>query len=303
MENAMAFDLTDLARKVRAAGRAMGTEGFATMELYRPFHETEPYTSLKLERDISYGPDERNRLDVFSSPNASAKDKRDVLIFVHGGGFVQGDKHTPGSPYNDNVPLWAMRNGLVGVNMTYRLAPQHKWPSGIEDIAGAVDWTRRNIAARGGNPERIFVFGVSAGAMHAGMYVSHSRLVGGPPIAGAILESGIYDFSREATGIEPNERQAQYMGTMDNAILAQRASIDGLVNAKIPVLYVICEYDPPMFEAALSLLMNRYLKQHGAWPNIVRLMGHNHFTGTIALNTPDDYLGRQILSFIENSRS
>ncbi len=132
----MAFDLREIARKVRAAGRAMGPEGFATMALYTHFHEKEPYKNVKLERDLSYGPDERNRLDVFSAPDAKPNDNRDVIIFVHGGGFVQGDRHTPGSPYNDNVPLWAMRNGLVGVNMTYRLAPKHQWPSGIEDIAG-----------------------------------------------------------------------------------------------------------------------------------------------------------------------
>ena len=298
----MAFDLKEIARKVRAAGRAMGPEGFASMAIYTPLHEREPYKNVKVERDFSYGPDERNRLDVFSAPDANPADNRDVIIFVHGGGFVQGDKHTPGSPYNDNVPLWAMRNGLVGVNMTYRLAPKHQWPSGIEDIAGAVDWTRKNIKARGGNPERIFIYGVSAGAMHVGMYVSHSHLVGGPPIAGAILESGIYDFSREATGIEPNERQAAYFGTMDNEKLKERASIKGLVETKTPCLYVLCEYDPPMFEAAHLLLMWEYQKKHGQWPNIVRLMGHNHFTGTIALNTPDDYLGRQILTFMENTK-
>ena len=298
----MAFDIREIARKVRAAGRAMGPEGFQSMSLYTPFHEKEPYKNVKLERDLKYGPDERNRLDVFSAPNAAPGDNRDVIIFVHGGGFVQGDKHTPGSPYNDNVPLWAMRNDLVGVNMTYRLAPQHKWPSGIEDIAGAVDWVKKNIRARGGNPDRVFIYGVSAGAMHVGMYVSHSHVVGGPPIAGAILESGVYDFSREATGIEPNERQAAYFGTMDNAKLKEMASIKGLVETKTPCLYVLCEYDPPLFEAAHSLLIDAYMKTHGCWPNIVRLMGHNHFTGTIALNTPDDYLGRQILTFIENTK-
>ena len=298
----MGPDIQAIARKVRAAGRVMGPEAFATMGLYTEFHEKEPYKGVKLERDFQYGPDERNRLDVFSAPDAKPTDQRDVLIFVHGGGFVQGDKRTPGSPYNDNVPLWAMRNGLVGVNMTYRLAPKHQWPSGIEDIAGAVDWTRKNIRARGGNPDRIFVYGVSAGAMHVGMYISHSHLVGGPPIAGAVLESGIYDFTTKATGIAQNERQTSYMGTTDQTVLAERASLKALVETKLPVLYVITECDPPMFEAAHLLLMWEYQKKHGHWPDIVRLMGHNHFTGTPSLNTPDDYLGRQILGFIDGTK-
>jgi triacylglycerol lipase len=48
-----------------------------------------------------------------------------VLIFVHGGAFVGGNKRTtPTSPFYDNVMLWAVNNGFIGVNATYRLAPQ-----------------------------------------------------------------------------------------------------------------------------------------------------------------------------------
>ena len=298
----MAFDLREIARKVRAAGRAMGPEGFASMALYTAFHEKEPYKGVKLERDLSYGPDERNLLDVFTAPDATPNDNRDVLLFVHGGGFIGGNKNTPGSPYNDNVPLWAMRQGLVGVNMTYRYAPQHKWPSGIEDIAGAVDWVKRNIKARGGNPERVFVHGVSAGASHLGMYVAHSHVVGGPPIAGAILQSGCYDFTREGLGGEPGENQAAYLGT-DQAKLAERSALSGLVATKTPCLYALTEMDPGNFQGFTLRVLKAYLERHGQLPDFVYLRGHNHFTGTIALNSPDDYFGRQILAFMENTKT
>ena len=52
--------------------------------------------------------------------------------------FVAGDKSAPGTPYHDNVALWAARSGMVGVTMNYRLAPEHRWPSGAEDV-GADD--------------------------------------------------------------------------------------------------------------------------------------------------------------------
>ena len=65
-----------------------------------------------------------------SSLRTARAASRPVLVFVHGGGFTGGNKSTPGSPFYDNVPLWAARNGLVGVNITYRLAPQHPWPAG-----------------------------------------------------------------------------------------------------------------------------------------------------------------------------
>ncbi|MFX9688552.1 alpha/beta hydrolase, partial [Acinetobacter baumannii] len=81
-----------------------------------------------VERDVKYGPAERHLLDVFvpeKNPGA-----RPVLIYVHGGGFVAGNKRPPNSPFYDNILLWAVNNGCVGVNTTYRLAPASPWPAG-----------------------------------------------------------------------------------------------------------------------------------------------------------------------------
>jgi hypothetical protein len=90
-------------------------------------------------------------------------------VFVHGGGFVAGDKAYPGAPAYDLVGAWAVRHGWVGVNITYRYAPEVKWPAGAEDVAAAVAWIRENIAAYGGDPGRIVVMGNSAGAVHASL--------------------------------------------------------------------------------------------------------------------------------------
>ena len=56
-------------------------------------------------------------------------------MFVHGGGMIRGNKRPPGSPFYDNVMLFAARHGMVGVNVEYRLAPQFPWPAGTEDLA------------------------------------------------------------------------------------------------------------------------------------------------------------------------
>ncbi len=132
----------EIAEKIAAIGRVI--DPIKTGAIYVPLHEREPYAGVTVARDIQYGPADRNRLDVFTADGASGA--RPVLIFVHGGGFTGGNKSTPGSPFYDNVPLWAARNGLVGVNITYRLAPQAPWPAGAEDIGLAVRWTIDNIA-------------------------------------------------------------------------------------------------------------------------------------------------------------
>src|SRR6266508_4589974 len=98
-----------LARRVAAIGDVVGPDQTAaSRELFAPLHETPPFDGVSVARDVPYGPHERHRLDVFSP--AGARDVP-VVVFVHGGGFVAGDKSTAGTPYHDNVGLWAARSG------------------------------------------------------------------------------------------------------------------------------------------------------------------------------------------------
>ncbi len=117
--------------EIRAKLAALGTELSpqfmqGTKELMASLTApTDP--AVKVTRDQRYGPDERHRLDLFSRGRPS---RAPVLVYVHGGGYVMGDKTSPGSPFYDNVGHWAAQQGWIGVTMTYRLAPKHRWPSG-----------------------------------------------------------------------------------------------------------------------------------------------------------------------------
>jgi acetyl esterase/lipase len=145
----------ELAWKLLEIGRVVDPS--QTAPLYAPLQQKEPYQGVKTERDVKYGPADRHLLDVFMpEANSSA---RPVLIYIHGGGFVAGNKRPPGSPFYDNVMLWAVKNGFVGVNATYRLAPQSPWPAGAEDLAAVVQWVSDKIVERGGDPARIFLMG------------------------------------------------------------------------------------------------------------------------------------------------
>lgn len=110
----------DIAWKLIEIGRTVDPP--KTAALYAPLQQKEPYAGVKIERDVKYGPAERNLLDVFT-PEAGSP-ARPVLIFVHGGGFTSGNKRSGFSnAFYDNIMLWAVKNGFVGVNTTYRLAP------------------------------------------------------------------------------------------------------------------------------------------------------------------------------------
>ncbi|MQA09569.1 MAG: alpha/beta hydrolase fold domain-containing protein [Pseudonocardiaceae bacterium] len=285
------FDPLWMARRVGELGTEVSPEVLAaSQDLYAPFHEREPYPDVRLTRDLAYGAHPRHRLDVFE-PVDAAPGSRAVVLFAHGGGFVGGDKHRPGTPYNDNVALWAVRHGFVGVTMTYRLAPECPWPAGAEDVAAAVAWLRENIGAYGGDRERIQLLGTSAGAVHVASYLTHTAFqpAGGVGVAGAGLLSGAYHLP----SFDPELLRA-YFGD-DPSRYAERSSLPWLVDAAVPVLFVVAEFDPPKSQRQALAVLQAHSERHGHWPPFLLLPGHNHFTVTAHLNTPDDTLGNWLL--------
>jgi len=290
----MSQDIFATAARVRALGNEITPPAIeGTAKLYGPQHEREPYQGVKVFRDQPYGADPRHLLDVFE-PTARGS-ARPVLLFVHGGGFVAGDKHRPGSPYQDNVALWAVRHGMVGVNMTYRLAPQHPWPAGAMDVGAAVAWVHTHIAQHGGDPARIYLMGTSAGAAHAGAYAVNARFHAGDDagVAGLILLSGLYDMVL-APG---SELKIAYFGH-DEANYLAGSTLAGLTHTKIPLLLVLTEMDPPEFQRQTLVLLDQYLQHQGRLPFFVHMTGHNHLSSTMHLNTPDTYLGERIQDFV-----
>jgi len=280
----------DIAAKLKDMGRVIDPPKVGA--IYAPLQQKEPFQGVKIERDVKYGPAERNRLDVFA-PEATTG-PHPVLIFVHGGGFVAGDKHTPGSPFYDHIPAWAATNGFIGVNLTYRLAPQSPWPAGAEDVGAAVRWVSDNIGARGGDPARIFLMGHSAGAVHVASYVAHPEFQGpkGAGLAGAILVSGLYDL----TATQPGKAEFAYFGE-DTSTYAQRSSLPGLVASKVPLLVMRAELDPPPFEQQYKLLTERLCKSERGCLRAAVLADHSHISEVYAINTSDTSLTSQLLAF------
>lgn len=285
----------DIAEKLQALGRKVAAP--ETNALYAPLHGVEPYAGIKLTRDLKYGPAERNRLDVFTSDGAAGA--RPVLIFVHGGGFVRGDKKTPNSPFLDNVPLWAARNGMVGVNMNYRLAPQSTWPSGPEDMAAALKWVRDNIKQHGGDPSRVYLMGWSAGAGHVAAYVAFPEFHAAPGsgLAGAILLSG---SPFDLTAFPDMANYKQYFGE-DTSKYAAWSPQPGLIKSSVPLMVAWAGLDPPSIEAASVNLADALCKAQKC-PTKVLLKTHSHMSEGNAIGTDDTELTDQILTFVKSGK-
>ncbi|WP_375415278.1 alpha/beta hydrolase [uncultured Bradyrhizobium sp.] len=267
-----------------------------TAPLYAPLQEKEPYQGVRVERDVKYGPAERNLLDIFTPEAGSSF--RPVLIYVHGGGFVAGNKHPPGSPFYDNVMLWAVRNGFVGINVTYRLAPQATWPAGAEDLAAAVQWVSQNITERGGDPVRVFLMGHSAGAVHVASYVSHPEFykIRGGGLAGAIMLSGIYDLTATSAG----DPEIAYFGA-DPSRYADRSSLQGLLRSNTPLMIAAAELDPPTFMQQFKLFRDAACKRPSGCITAGLLLQHSHMSEVYSINTDDTELTGEIFTFAEQA--
>jgi triacylglycerol lipase len=257
--------------------------------LLKPFHDKVGYSAPKVDRDLAYGDHERHRLDVHTSGEEAGAP---VLVFVHGGGFVGGDKHVPGTPMYDHIGAWAVRNGWVGVTITYRLAPEYTWPSGARDVAAAVAWARDNIGSYGGDPSRIVVAGHSAGCVHVASYLAGQGGGTFDGVRGAGLLSGFYQIP---DGDERGELEVIYFGDKPSA---EVSALPGLLDTEIPLIFAVAERDPQFSHTQVAGLSAAWFAKKGTVPPVIWSEGHNHISQIGSVGVDDLALGAQLARFV-----
>jgi len=123
---------------------------------FRVFRRTDP--AVRVERNIEFGEaGRRNSLDLYLP--AEGAENAPVLLQVHGGAWILGQKEEQGIPLMQHLAA----KGWVCVAINYRLSPRDPWPAQAIDVKKAIHWIRGNIAAYGGDPDYIAITGGSAG--------------------------------------------------------------------------------------------------------------------------------------------
>ncbi len=233
--------------------------------------------------DRAYGPHERHRLDLYGSPASPAP----VVLFVHGGGFRIGDKAADGWP-NGAVGRWAAEQGWLGAVMNYRLAPDHQWPAGGEDVLAALDWLAANARDHGGDPDRIVLVGTSAGAVHVSTAL---QLRPNLAVRGCVLLSGLYGYA------EYEDRDSIYYG--DASLAATHMPREAVAATALPLMVACAQYDPPRFQAEWTGLIQDRLTRHGGLPFCHYASGHNHYSMAMHIGTSDCRLSGEIAAFVD----
>jgi acetyl esterase/lipase len=181
-----------MSRRIALAGLSALLAGCARLGFLAANAPT-VFGSYKRHANIAYGDDPQHRLDVYV-PNQAAGVPRAVVLFWHGGRWSFGDK----ADYRF-VGAALAESGYVAVVANYRHYPQVKMPGFIDDAARAALWAAAHAGEFGGDRQRLYLMGHSAGAhlaalvtLNTGYFAATGQAA--PHIAGVIGLSGPYDF-------------------------------------------------------------------------------------------------------------
>ena len=299
----------DIETQLKQIGRVVDAAG--TARIYGPLLANQAYSGVVFTRDQSYGPEPRNVLDVAApAQNTGA---RPVLIYVPGGVGNKKLDDPGGEPFYDNILIVAVKNGMIGVNVERRAGPGLSWDAGAHDVSDAIAWVHKNISRFGGDPNRIVIWGQSAGSNALSVYLSHPDLYAGGAIGvkAAVLMSGGYNllpFKVKAPSgrVGPGDRGAAATVArppaprpqpVDPAVQLQRSSLQGLRALRIPVFVMAAELDPENIVEASSLLRDQ-LCEAGHCPKYQLSEGESHISQVMSINTADITVSKPVFDWI-----
>ncbi len=218
--------------------------------------------------NIEYGKYPKQVLDVVR-PGKCAN--APVIIFVHGGSWRWGQKD-----YHRSIGKQFARQGIVFLTINYRLFPDVRFPSFPQDIARSVKWVRQNISKYGGDNEKIFLMGHSAGAHCAslvGLDENYLREIGGELgwIKGVIPMACPFQF-------DPS-KEFLYKDLFPEDLDTNSFMPMGVdMSVKSPPFFIMHGFFDPIIRNELAFEFADKLKSFGGQAEVKLYASHGHFS-------------------------
>ena len=245
--------------------------------------------TTRVAPNLPYGDDERQKLDVYMPDDASVT-LAPVLMFMHGGYWVIGHKDLLGFMAPAITPAPA-----VLVSVGYRLAPGAKYPQQVDDCRAALRWVYDHIADYGGDPDRIYVGGHSAGGHLAAMLTLQrtQRTALGLPedvIKGCFPVSGVFDVADTL-----QDRREALLRTQDD--VRDASPLHNTGGNTVPFLLEIGTDDFDNLRSQHPQMLAALRSQPGYVEEMVR-EGHNHFQISLDHAEPNSPWVRRVREWI-----
>lgn len=228
--------------------------------------------------EFSFGPDPHQSVAVYPAekPNGA------LFAFMHGGGWTGG--------YKENMGFMApafTTQGITFASVGYRLAPEHLFPSGLEDCATAVRSLCDRASKYGYDPARIFLGGHSSGGHYAALLAVRRDWQDGlrlptDVIRGCLPISGVYRLG-EGSGLSMRPR---FLGPAGNGSEEAASPILRIHGTPPPFFMAYGENDFPHLRVQATE-MERALREAGGEVSSLTLPACDHFTASLAGGDPD----------------
>lgn len=283
----------EIARQVRALGANFDPEVLtATRAIYRS--RLDLSEAVEERHDVAYGPHARHRLDVYGCTGAT----KGIVVFVHGGGFVGGDKSGDGVFYR-NLGRWLTRHGFTAVLPNYRLASTDPWPAGAADVQAALSWVQENGASLGGLNSPVVLWGQSAGASHVASWLFDDAARGGPAahIDAVMLMSGLYSAE------SPLPAGPRIYFGEDASLYGERSPLTHVRPVEIPLWLGLAELDPGWAAQQTYAMAQALTRVSGRSPDFHFFRGHNHVSTVSSLGSLQFDAGDEVLRFLRHVSS
>ena len=186
------------------------------------------------------------------------------------------------------------KEGIVTVIPSYRLAPKSPWPAQAEDTAAAFAWTVQHAAEFGGDTNRIFIGGHSAGGHLTSLITFNDRYLkpfglSTKHIHGVISLSGVYN-------LEFGDAMASVFGT-DHDVRRDASPQFFVKSPAPPFLVTYCEWDYPTLPGQAKLF-HAALRRAGVASELVYTPNENHIMEMIAFTHDEDATAKRVVRFI-----
>jgi arylformamidase len=247
-------------------------------------------------------------LDIYrpkASSSAGQQEAQPVVVMIHGGGWRSGDKGNESQGYQK--ASFFVGRGCIYVSINYRLSPAVQYPAHVEDVAKALAWVSDHIKSYGGDPNRLFLMGHSAGAHLAALVTTddaYLNKVGKSPamLDGVILlDSAGYDIPRKLDEFSnsPLSRSIHEEAFGKDRETWIRASPINYVRPGKSAPPILVFYTARQSSEAISKAFVQALKEAGVPAAAVLAREKNHRTLNRDIGRPGDAPSGLILEFIE----